>query len=272
VFMRFDYNPNDGGITMRKMQIALLAAVAVLLLTGTALAGDKVTFKDPKGDDYGPGEYVYPTDAVYGPGSFDITKAEFKDKGDKVQFDVSVATKLEDPWRMGSGFSVQMVFIFIDNAPGGYTTTPPGLNVEIDESTAWDVCVVLSPQTMSRVQQEIDAKGGAMAASILAPTRVKGSRSTISGTVDKDKLGDGDMSQWKYQVFMQSNEGFPSGQDLLTRKVNEFEGQHRFGGGTDYDCDPHVMDILGDHAQLKAYACNDDGSTQKLAVVKLVSP
>ena len=43
---------------------------------------------------------------------------------------------------------------------------------------------------------------------------------------------------------MQSNEGFPDRTDLLTRKVNEFEGQHRFGGGNDADCDPHAMDIL----------------------------
>ena len=53
-----------------------------------------------------------------------------------------------------------------------------------------------------------------------------------------------------------------------TRKVNEFEGQHRFGGGTDYDCDPHVMDILGDHGQL-AYECEDDGTSVKMAVLKM---
>jgi len=82
-------------------------------------------------------------------------------------------------------------------------------------------------------------------------------------------LGEGDPATWGYQVIMQSNEGFPAGTDLLTRKVNEFEGQHRFGGGTDYDCDPHVMDILGDHAWLK-YECNDDGSAKKLAVLEMV--
>ena len=47
---------------------------------------------------------------------------------------------------------------------------------------------------------------------------------------------------------MQSNEGFPARTDLLTRKVNEYEGQHRFGGGTDTDCDPHVMDLLAGDA------------------------
>jgi carbohydrate-binding DOMON domain-containing protein len=254
---------------MRKL--LTVSVILVLFLAQAALAGD-VKFSDPKGDDHGPGEYVYPTDAVYEAGSFDLTKFEVEDKGDNVEFAATMAAKLDDPWRMGGGFSVQMIFIFIDNAEGGFTTCPPGLNVEFDESTAWDVCVVLSPQPMSRVRQEADAKAGAMASSILAPVRVKGKRSTISGAVPKADLGEGDPATWKYQVLVQSNEGFPSGGDMLTRKVNEFEGQHRFGGGTDFDCDPHVMDMLGDHAQLKAYECNEDGTTKKLAVIKLINP
>ena len=68
---------------------------------------------------------------------------------------------------------------------------------------------------------------------------------------------------------MQSNEGFPTEGDLLTRKVNEFEGQHRFGGGTDYDCDPHAMDILGDHGML-AYECEADGTATKMAELTMV--
>jgi len=241
-------------------------------LAGSALAG-KVEFSDPKGDDFGPGEYIYPTDAVYVPGSFDLTKFKFEVKGDNVEIDCTVGSRLEDPWRMGGGFSVQMIFVFIDNAPGGFTETPPGLNVTIDESTAWDVCVILSPQTMARVRQEADAKAGGMASSIITPSRVRGKRSTITAKFKAEELGGtGDPSTWKYQVFVQSNEGFPSGGDLLTRKVNEFEGQHRFGGGTDYDCDPHVMDILGDHAQLAEYKCEPDGTTAWLATVKLVSP
>lgn len=257
---------------MSKLQTLTLAMALMLLAAGAVLAGDGVSFKDAKGDDFGPGEYVYPTDAVYEPGSFDLTKFNVKAKGDNVDFEVTMGSKLEDPWRMGGGFSVQMIFVLIDNAPGGFTETPGGLNVAVDESTAWDVCVIMSPQTMARVQTEIDAKGGAMASSIIAPKRVKGNRSSIKAKVAKSDLGDGDISTWKYEVLVQSNEGFPSGTDLLTRKVNEFEGQHRFGGGTDFDCDPHVMDILGDHAQLADYKCNDDGSTAKLAVIKLVQP
>ncbi len=62
--------------------------------------------------------------------------------------------------------------------------------------------------------------------------------------VEQGALGGTPTPAWGYQVLMQSNEGFPAKSDLLTRKVNEFEGQHRFGGGTDYDNDPQVIDIL----------------------------
>jgi glycerol uptake facilitator-like aquaporin len=34
-------------------------------------------------------------------------------KGDKAEFQVGVNSALEDPWGMGNGFAVQMVFIFI---------------------------------------------------------------------------------------------------------------------------------------------------------------
>jgi len=257
---------------MRKLRLVLLAGAAIALLAGSALAA-KVEFKDPKGDDYGPGSYVYPTDAVYSPGSFDLVEFELEVDGENATIECTMDTRLEDPWRMGGGFSVQMLFVFIDNAPGGHTATPPGLNVVIDESTAWDKCIILSPQTSARVQQEVEAKAASMAGDIVIPQRVKGSRSTIEAKFKAAELGaTSDPATWKYQVFVQSNEGFPSGGDLLTRKVNEFEGQHRFGGGTDFDCDPHVMDILGDHAQLKDYECADDGSTKKHAVVKLVTP
>ena len=84
-------------------------------------------------------------------------------------------------------------------------------------------------------------------------------------------LGAGDPNTWGYQVIMQSNEGFPPETDLLTRKVNEYEGQHRFGGGNDGDCDPHVMDILGeDQKEQLAYECNPDGTSKKMATLHMV--
>jgi hypothetical protein len=59
----------------------------------------------------------------------------------------------------------------------------------------------------------------------------------------------------------------------LTRKVNEYEGQHRFGGGNDGDCDPHAIDVLGDavsQAAMLAYECGPDGSSKKKATLTMV--
>jgi carbohydrate-binding DOMON domain-containing protein len=257
-----------------------VAAAAGLLLAASATA-QKVSFKDPTGDDNGPGTYTYPTDAVYKRGSFDLTAFDVEAKGGKVQFDATMNSPLEDPWGMKTGFSTQMVFIFIDNAEGGNTETVPGLNVSFAPDNGWDKLVILSPQATGRVKDEVSQKAGARAGAIVIPTRVKGAGRTISGTVDLAQLGTGDPSTWGYQVVVQSNEGFPADNDLLTRKVNEFEGQHRFGGGTDFDCDPHAIDILAgngtgaadeaaaQHAMLK-YECNPDGTAKTGAVLKMV--
>lgn len=253
-------------------------AVAAGLLLATAATAQKVSFKDPAGDDNGPGTYTYPTDAVYKRGSFDLTGLDVESKGGKVTFDVTMNSPLDDPWGMKVGFATQMIFIFLDTGPGGFTDTVPGLNVKFDEANAWDKLVILSPQPPGRVKDEISSKAAAAnAGSILVPGRVKGAGRTISGTVELE----GDPTQWGYQVVVQSNEGFPAPGDLLTRKVNEFEGQHRFGGGTDYDCDPHAIDILAgggtgaaDEAQAQhdmlKYECNPDGSAKTGAVLKMV--
>lgn len=101
-----------GNVCCRLGTAALALGLALAAATPAAVA-QKVSFKDPKDDDNGPGAYTYPTDPVYKPGSFDMTAFTLKAHGDKVDLDVEMAAKLEDPWKTGNGFSVQMVFIFI---------------------------------------------------------------------------------------------------------------------------------------------------------------
>lgn len=234
----------------------------------------EVEFKDPSGDDNGPGNYTYPTDTAYSPGSFDLTGFKMKVTGDQANVEVNVGSKLEDPWRMGVGFAVQMVFIFIDTdhkEGSGFTKGLPGTNVMFAPADAWDKCIILSPQTAARVKSEVDAKAADMASAIVIPKSTRGSGNKIFASVAMKDLGEGDATKWGYQVIMQSNEGFPASTDLLTRKVNEFEGQHRFGGGNDMDCDPHVMDILGDDQKDQlAYECNADGTSKKMATLHMV--
>ena len=256
---------------------------AAICVAGAALA-QQVSFKDPTGDDFGPGNYVYPTDSVYKAGSFDLTSFKMEIEGKKGTVEVGVNSALEDPWGMKTGFAVQMVFVFIDTdhkEGSGFTDGIPGLNVKFAPADAWDKLIVLSPQPAARVRTEVETKAITMKDAVIVPNRTKGSGRTISGSFDAEALGGGDPSTWGYQVVMQSNEGFPDSADVLTRRVNEYKGQHRFGGGNDAMCDPHAMDLLAgagagaadeieaQKAMLKS-ECNPDGSSKQMAVLTMV--
>ncbi|MFO1266614.1 MAG: glucodextranase DOMON-like domain-containing protein [Rubrivivax sp.] len=257
-----------------KPTLRTLAAAAALALVGASAGA--VEFTDPRGDDKGPGNYTYPTDGVYKSGSFDIVKFSAVKSGTSVDFAVDVASNLEDPWGMGGGFAVQMIFIFVKTgAPGGRAETWTGLNVKFAPGHEWNKVIVLSPQKKARVTSEADAKLGALAKDVLVPNLTRGRGRTITGSIPLADLGgDGNVDGWSYQVVMQSNEGFPAATDFLTRKVNEYEGQHRFGGGNDGDCDPHVMDVLdgpdAKQAEMLAYECGPNGESKKMATLKMV--
>ncbi len=274
-------------------------AAGLLLVASTALAADAAVtcsaksgfkFPDPAGDDKGPGTYLYPTDAVYKPGSFDITEFEVLPSGDTVEFKVTVKARIEDPWDSaawgGNGFSVQMAAIHVDTdhvKGSGVTASLPGFNVRFSEEEAWDKVVIISPQGPTRVNSEVDSKCPQWKDRIVVPKLTRAQGRTLTAVVDVKALGSPPKATWGYQVLMQSNEGFPDKTDLLTRKVNEFEGQHRFGGGSDYDNDPHIVDLLvppgGDPAktQYELLGKHNKAATisvkpEDLAVVPMVYP
>ncbi|MBI2572102.1 MAG: hypothetical protein HYV63_34260 [Candidatus Schekmanbacteria bacterium] len=235
----------------------LLALMAAPTLCGTPVwAAEKLTLKDPASDDDGPGRYVYPTDKNYIPGSFDVLSVDVEERGEDVVFTVQVRARLEDPWDSkgwgGNGFSLQHVQIYIDKdhkEGSGLTDALPGIHANFKSDEAWDAVVILHAQGNSRVKTEVEAKSPAnMAKAVVLPTRTYNTGKNIVGVVSKAELGAPEAG-WGYQVLMQSNEGFPDAKDMLSRKVNEYEGQHRFGGGDDYEGDPHFIDMLVAPAQ-----------------------
>ncbi len=99
-------------------------AIALWLAAAGAAAAQKVSFQDPAGDDNGPGAYVYPTDPVYTPGSFDMTDVTMKVHKDTVDVEITMKAKLADAWHTGSGFSVQTVVLFLQT-DGPEQSVPP---------------------------------------------------------------------------------------------------------------------------------------------------
>jgi hypothetical protein len=266
---------------MTALREALVAAW-LFGIAGTA-AGAGLKFSDPTGDDRGPGTYTYPTDAVYTQGSFDLVQFEVSD-GQRPSFSVTLNERLADPWGMGVGFAIQMIFIFIDKdgiAGSGHTEGLAGLNLGFTPESAWDKVVILSPQPQSRVLAEVRLKAAGLVDDVIVPRRTTGAGRTISARVGLDELGGGDPSSWGYQVIVQSNDGLPGKGELLTRKVDEFEGPHRFGGGRDGDCDPQVLDLLAGHGsgapdevqaqyRMLHYECGAEGESLKPATISMV--
>lgn len=231
--------------------LSFFAGTIVLFAAASAGAETVVSLKDPTGDDNGPGSYSYPTDAVYAPGSFDITSFDVEVRGSDVVFKVGVRSKIEDPWDskawQGNGFSLQFVQVYLDSdhkEGSGYCDGLPGMNVRFKKESCWEKVVLLSPQPKSRLQSEVGQKAPKMKGGVVIPTSTRVQGKTLVATVKASDLGGKPAKGWGYAVLMQSNEGYPDSKEVLTRKVNEYAGQHRFGGGTDWNCDPHVIDMI----------------------------
>lgn len=241
----------------RRNALACLG-VGLLLVPVLLLAAEPpIVLADPADDDNGPGTYKYPTDPVYKPKSFDLRKLEISDKGDDVEFKVTIGATIEDPWNSkdwdGNGFSIQFVQIYLDTdhvAGKGHDFALPGLgSLKWSDDEQWDKVVLLSPQGKTRLSTEVRGKCGPAKGDVVMPKSTRVSGKTLIALVKKADLGGGSMAKWGINAAMQSNEGFPVGKDLLTRPVNETVGAHRFGGGNDGDCDPQVLDIFAGKAK-----------------------
>jgi len=272
----------------RSPLLILISLLIIPALASPAAAFDpkNILLLDPSGDDKGPGKYEYPSAPEYVAGSFDMTKLSIVDKGSTLEFKVQVRAKIKDPWNSKSwgdnGFSLQMVQVYIDMKKGGALFSLPGINVKFQKGHGWDKVVFISPQPKSKIIAEVKSKKKQLLKRVVVPTRTYAQGKEIIAVVKKSDLGTPN-KKWGFQAVVQSNEGYPDGDSVLARKVNEYPGKHRFGGGNDHNCDPHAIDILAAPAKgtaaekeaqykvLKAYTCDESGGGNK-AVLPMVYP
>ncbi|WP_297497488.1 glucodextranase DOMON-like domain-containing protein [Thermococcus sp.] len=106
-----------------------------------------VDMKDPVGDDHGPGNYTYPTDKVFKPGVFDLTRFQLIEQKDSYLMVFYFRNLGGNPWNGPNGFSLQMIEAYFDFKKGGNTSAikiykgGPGANVNIDPHHPWDVAI-----------------------------------------------------------------------------------------------------------------------------------
>lgn len=145
--------------------LARLAAVAALFLAAApaAYAGSKIfELTDPRGDDHGDGDLVYPLVVDYQKGDLDLLSFTARKERGGTRFELAFANRLRVPERgaineLGTdltdiarlGFYNLNVDIYIDmdRKPGsGALAMLPGRKAEVTPESAWERAVVLTPR------------------------------------------------------------------------------------------------------------------------------
>lgn len=198
--------------------------------------------QDPIGDDNGCGDYVYPMDEVFLPGSFDLE--EFSVREDKGYIILTVKLyELENPWQFPLGISFPIIDIYIDlnnNLRAGSTALLPQRDAYTMPKDAWEYCVTINGQV-----QEIYKVGVDLRPIKIANVKVKVNpvEKTVSAYIPKSFLR-GDPRNWGFIPLVLGYENSVLKRNWKVRKVKKLPSQWNFGGG-EYDADnPNIIDVI----------------------------
>lgn len=228
-------------------------------VTSTNFGAAVGTVDDPTGDDNGPGTYVYPAAGEFNAGAFDVTRFGVYNDGLNVNFVVTLAGDLRNPWG-GNQISVQRLNVYVRGGAGaGSVPALPGTNARL--AAPYDLVVTSDGFNDLGVR---DAAGNTVGpASLLALPATR----QIVASVPRTVLGSTNLSTAQYAVVMMSHAGDGEGtghvRPVYDRAYWESTAgtdmwwihDYRLGGGAgvyngDIDArdtdtrDPNVVDIL----------------------------
>lgn len=228
------------------------------------------TMEDTKGDDYGPGTYIYPFDSVFDPknGLFDLTNFTFSALRNNYCFDMTFPL-VTNPWGASEGFSHTIIEIYINDGTDNGKIEPliEGANIVFDPKDPWNYLLKVVSFNNTAVYWASDYVGASGKTEGIQ-VKLMADKRTIRVTVPKILLP-GDPKTWKYCVLVGSMDG--AGPDNF-RVVNASTSQWNFGGGTDTDYDPNVIDMLALPGEQKTMLGSYDFSKKVQAIVKPVGP
>ncbi len=160
-------DPTDGRV---------LASESVTVAPGELVA----EFSDPRGDDHGPGEYVYPTDDAFREGAFDLRSVGVYESDSEYLFALEVGDLYAT---FGGEFSPHYFAIYLrdPSESAGRTTELGDLQVTADFAAPWHYRIAASGFEASLV----DAAGTALGS---PDTVADHDAETVIVSVEKDEL------------------------------------------------------------------------------------
>lgn len=149
---------------MRRSRTTLfsLALLAGLLAAPAFGRSALFTLSDPRGDDHGDGNLIYPLNEELDPGDLDLLSLTARAEGDGTWFEATFArpvrqpgaetiddlgTTLQSVARFGFYTTNLDIYIDTDRQPGsGGVAMLPGRHAQIDRAHAWEKAIVLTPR------------------------------------------------------------------------------------------------------------------------------
>lgn len=271
---------------MRKSRTGFIAGTTMLLIILLGLAvmmmvwvmakdqfnTERVIFQmdDPKGDDYGPGGYVYPNDSIFDPKKehFDLHRFSFSALRNNYYFDMEFP-RITNPWGAPEGYSQTMIQIYLADDTGNGRIEPfkEGANVIFDPQNPWKYLIKVVSFNKTSVFWTSDYEGaGGRNKGVVA--EVPPGKQAIQVKVPKSLLP-GDPYKWRFYVLVGSQDGM--GPDNF-RPVKAVVGQWYLGGGTDTEYNPNIIDLLAPYGEQERMLGSYNVSERVQAIVEPVGP
>lgn len=262
---------------MKQILKLLIISGAVLLVGCSSAKQEKeveifnreivFTAQDKIGDDNGSGSYVYPTGRTYIKGAYDLVELKvdnIDESSTDYEFTVTINNFFKNDKDYFGNWDIQMFDIYLNTGEGKFKQTISGRNLKIKDG--WDKAVIVAPEREVRVKNKVFEENKEVSdnisdyedltGAIFLPDAVEVDNNKLIIRVSKEKLGS--WSEVKgIQVF---SLGFTtdSAEDYTyNMAVEEFTGQDNFGGGTNYEGDSNVIDILGDNSKMADYKAEE---------------
>ncbi len=250
------------------INIGLILVLFCVVAAGQVGAKEKVIYEqtDAVGDEYGPGTYTYPTSKQFKPyeGLFDLLEFKVTETGDWYNFYFKFA-EITNPWQARHGFSHQLIQVYIDNGQGGKVKTfKPGANVRFEDQHPWNKLIKINGWLVEvhSAEDDQDADGRVQRAGVETEDQL------IKVSIPQKEVGA--LDEAHYYVLVGALDGF--GYDNYREVIAEATGW-KFGGGTDTNLNPNLLDILvPEGMEQKKILAGYDLEEKKLATLRAVGP
>jgi alpha-amylase/alpha-mannosidase (GH57 family) len=204
---------------------------------------------DREGDDFGPGSYTYPEDAVFEESVYDATFFEVGYDFENLVMTFGFAAEIENPWGSPIGLSLQTMDVYIDKDPGegtGARMLLPGRNAALMDGYGWEFAIWAEGwnsqvvQTSPETLQPLSYSEASSAMKIM----VDASQNAVVIRVPLSFLGEGNPEDWAYTAVVLGQEGYPSEGVWRVRDVEPNAAQWRFGGAPAASNHTRIIDLI----------------------------